>query len=108
MRSGFKLAAALSMVATLSPAWATWNGTASGTILALEATQSENFALRVYINAAGNMCYGGTNWAYLNESDSNYKATFALLMLAKAQNLNVTLYLTTVGSYCRIGHITVS
>jgi|SRR6185369_14206433 hypothetical protein len=94
--------------AALNPAWATWNGTASGTIQALEVTHSENFALRVYINGAGNMCYGGTNWAYLNESDSNYKSTFALLMLAKAQGLTVTLYLTTVGQYCRIGHVTVS
>ena len=50
-------------------------------------------------------CSGGSNWAYLNETDSNYRVYVSALLAAKALGSNVTLYTTNNGIYCQIGYV---
>ena len=50
-----------------------WDGVASGKIYAVEITGGNNYNLRVFVTGVTNMCGSGSNWAFLNESDSNYK-----------------------------------
>lgn len=51
------------------------------------------------------MCTGGSDWAYLNETDSNYKVYVAALLLAKAQNTSVTVFSNLEYGQCHIGYI---
>jgi len=54
------------------------------------------------------MCSGGDKWAYLNETDSNYKVYVSVLLAAKAQRSKVKLYTTNVNvTRCNIGYIAV-
>lgn len=95
------------MLIASEPALA-WDGVVAGTIHALDVTQGENYGFRVYLNGVGSNCTGGANWSYINESDSNYKTFVAVLMMAKAQEAQVTIYTNLQNGYCRIGYITLS
>jgi len=93
-----------SMVAT-PMAYATDN--AVGTIATMDVTAGSNYALRVSLTGGATMCTGGPSWAYLNDTDSNYKVYAAALMLAKAQGTRVTVYSLLENGYCHIVFITV-
>lgn len=82
-----------------------WDGAVGGKVVAFEITHGANYGFRVYLNAGVAMCPGGPTWAFLNETDSNYKVYVANLMLAKAQGSQVTVYSNLEGAYCRIGHL---
>ena len=84
-----------------------WDGAASGKVTTFEVTNGGNYAFRVYLDPTVSMCAGGPNWAYLNDTDSNYKAYVANLMMAKALGGTVTIYSMRVGPYCNIGHMIV-
>jgi hypothetical protein len=84
-----------------------WDGTVSGAVYAVEITGGNNFGFRVFISGVTNMCGSGSNWAYLNESDSNYKTYVAAILAAKAQGSPVTVFSTLEGGYCHIGYISV-
>jgi len=87
------------------PAWA-WDGAPSGKITSIDVTAGTNYAFRVYLNGgAVALCTNGTSFAYLNEADSNYKVYVASLLMAKAQNSTVTLFVNTEGGFCHIGYI---
>jgi hypothetical protein len=55
-----------------------------------------------------NLCNGGQSWAYLNDSDGNYKVYVASLMQAKALGSRVTIYSTLKNGFCHIGYISIS
>lgn len=84
-----------------------WDGVATGTISTFQVTQGGNYGFRVTLNNMANMCTGGPGWAYLNDTDSNYKTYVAAILYAKAQGSNVTVYSTLEGIYCHIGYISV-
>lgn len=91
-----------------SPVALAWDGAVAGKIVGVEVASGQNFGFRVSLGGVSSMCAGGPSWAYLNEADSNYKTFVAVLLLAKVQDSNLTIYTTRVGSYCQIGYITVS
>lgn len=82
-----------------------WDGVASGKITSLEVTDNANYGLRVTITPVGNMCPGGPTWAYLSEGDSNYRAYLAVLIAARINESNVTVYSQSINGKCHIGHI---
>jgi hypothetical protein len=84
-----------------------WDGVVSGTVYAVEITGGNNYGFRVFVSGVTNMCGTGSNWAYLNESDSNYKTYVAAILAAKAQASPVALYTTVVSGYCQIGYISI-
>jgi hypothetical protein len=92
------------MLSGMQPAMA-WDGYVTGTVVALEITGGNNFAFRVHLAGATNICGNGMTWGYLNETDSNYKVYVAGILAAKAQGTAVSLYLTLENGYCHIGHI---
>lgn len=87
-----------------SPSFA-WDGAVAGTIAQIDIADGTNFGFRVTLSSGPVMCTGGATWAYLNDSDSNYKAFIATLLLAKAAGRQVTVYTTNSGAYCHIGYI---
>jgi hypothetical protein len=84
-----------------------WDGVASGNIYAVEITGGNNYGLRVFVTGVSNMCSGGSSWAYLNESDSNYKTYVAAILAAKAQGSPVVVYSTLENGYCHIGYVSI-
>ena len=76
----------------------------------LDVTAGTAYGLRVYLAGVSSaMCTGSsTNWAYLNNTDSNYSTYLAALLMAKATGARVTLYLTFAAGQCQIGYLTVS
>lgn len=89
-----------------SPAALAWDGIQTGNITRFDVTGGNNFGLRVILGGVTSMCNGSvTSWAYLNESDSNYKTYLAILLLAKAQSKKVSIYTTMESGYCHIGYM---
>ena len=82
-----------------------WDGIASGTITTIDITDANGFGFRVRVNGTSNMCGLGTDWAYLNEADSNYKVYVAALLSAKTAGMPVTVFTNVASSYCKIGYI---
>jgi len=89
------------------PSASAWDGVQTSTIASMDVTSGSNYGFRISLAGVTNMCIGGPGWAYLKDTDSNYKVYVAALMLAKAQGSRVTLYTTTEGSYCHIGYIAI-
>jgi hypothetical protein len=85
-----------------------WDGAVSGTIAQMDVTNGNNQGLRVYLAGTSTMCNGGASWAYLNDTDSNYKTYAAALLMAKAQGTTVHIYSNLEGGYCHIGYITLT
>lgn len=95
------------LVSACTPSWA-WDGVFAGKAQSVEVDAGTNYAFRVYLNPAPSaMCAGGPIWAFINETDSNYKVYVAALLAAKAQGSSVTVYSNAVGAFCRIGHLVV-
>ena|SRR5215469_9798521 len=85
-----------------------WSGSATGSVTRIDVTADGNYGVRVYL---GNqvMCGAGTpQWAYLNDSDSNFNVYVSALLAAKADGDTVILY-TDIDSSgnCHIGYISV-
>lgn len=100
------LAASVSLLLS-APALA-WDGAIAGQILQFDVTSGNNFGVRVTLKNSPLICTGGQTWAYINESDSNYKVYVAMLMMAKTQGSQVTLYTTQINGMCHIGYIVVA
>jgi len=99
-----KLLAILVLSLCCSPAWS-WDGAVTGRIGALEITHDSNYGFRVWLVNEPAMCGNQNAWAYLNESDSNYKTYVAALIAARQAGDTVTIYATRDASgYCKIGH----
>lgn len=84
-----------------------WDGIVDAAIKQIHVAPGSNFGLRIYLNGVASMCSGGPDWAYLNDTDSNYKTYAAALMMAKAQGFSVSVYSNRQGPYCQIGYVAV-
>ena len=84
-----------------------WDGAVEGVVSTMSVTGGSNYGLRIYLSGIPALCNGGPSWAFLNDTDSNYKTYAAALMLAKAQGNRVMVYSNLEGSYCHIGYIEV-
>lgn len=85
-----------------------WDGLATGKISSIEVTAGTNYGFRIFlIGAQQAFCMGGTSFAFLFESDSNYKVYVASLLLAKAQGSTVTIFSMNEAGFCHIGHVMV-
>lgn len=85
-----------------------WDGVVNGTIRELHVTGGNNYGVRVVLHGVEKPCTGaGAPWAYLNESDSNYKVYVAMLMMAKAKDSEILVHSNLVDGHCRIGYLTV-
>lgn len=94
--------------ALLAAQVAAWDGAVSGPIAAIDIAHGQNYGFRVGLAGGPTMCTGGATWAYLNESDSNYRTFVAALLLAKAQQSRVLIYSNLENGQCHIGYISVS
>lgn len=90
-----------------------WDGTPEGKIAAIDVTAGGNYGFRVYLQGYPSLCtkqadgQPGDTWAYINETDSNYKTYVSVLLAAKTAGTRVKLHTTnTTGSRCKIGYIT--
>ena len=90
--------AVISTVFMLCPSTYAWDGVATGAIRGFEITQGGNFAFRVILDSAGEMCGPGSvaGWAFINEADSNYKVYVANFMMARTLSKPVTIYMSRV------------
>lgn len=100
------IAALASLMLAASPVSA-WDGAVVGNISTLDVAAGSNYGFRVSLNGVANMCTGGPNWAFLNDTDSNYKTYVATFLLAKAQGNKVLVYSNLEGAYCHIGYISI-
>ena len=83
-----------------------WDGETGGQIQQIDVTEGPNYGFRVTLQGLPPLCSQGTYWAYINDTDSNYKVYVAVLLAAKASNSTVTLYTYNGGAGCRIGYMT--
>lgn len=98
----------LALAVMLSMPASAWDGTVSGQINQIDVTAAEGQALRVYIAGVSSMCGNSVSWAYLNESDSNYKVYVAAALAAKAAGDPVIIYTTRdAAGYCKLGYFVV-
>jgi hypothetical protein len=94
------------------PASATWDGVINGKITQIDTiTETNNFEFRVYLGVSPVCTTNATttrDFAYMNSSDPNYKATVANLMMAYSTGKNVTLYTMNDGGIgCHLHYATV-
>lgn len=124
--SKLSLAVSIFAVGLVVPATSSaWDGTTIGTISTIQVTRGDNFGFRVSLAGSPSMCSVASGnsdsharEAYLAENDSNYKVYVAMLMMAKASGMKVTIYTTSETftytdaggvvrpfTMCHIGHI---
>lgn len=74
-----------------------WDGFVSCNITRIDVTGANNYGFRVHTDAADllndtDTTHTPVKWAYINESDSNYKTYVAMLSLAFTMGYRVVLY----------------
>lgn len=90
---------------------AKWDGTTSGYIQSINVAGGENYGFRIKLTGYPKLCGGetGHDWAYLNESQSNYQTFVSVLLSAYMAGKKVTIYTNHESSsgsgYCRIGYV---
>jgi hypothetical protein len=90
---------------TFAPAWS-WDGAVQGRIAAIELSRGGNYDFRVFLEGSPAMCGNANQWAYINESDANYKAHVAVLVAAQQSAKSVLIYTFRDSSgYCKIGQM---
>lgn len=98
------LATALLTAAVISAPAHAYDGQVNGVPGLIEVTNGSNYGFRVSLGTV--MCTNGSGFAYLNEADSNYKTYVALVLMAKAQSLAITVFSNRDSSgYCHIEDI---
>ena len=73
----------------------------------IEIQSGENYGFRVYLEGSPAMCDAGTkDWAYINESHSNYNTFVSALLAAKMSQTEVIIYANIRdGGFCEISSI---
>ena|SRR5579884_2624779 len=90
------------LLAVVAPVASAWDGTQTIVPSLIDVTDGGNYGFRVW----GPTCGGVANFAYLNSADSNYSTYIAAILMAKAQGLQVTFYMTKDSNgFCHIGYI---
>ena len=116
LKKAFASLASIALAGMILPAhlaWA-WDGAGTGKIASIQMVvgQPGNFEMRIALDS-GNVCAGAValaqGWLYMNEADTNYKATAALLMTAFQTQQTVTLFGTLdQNKFCKLGHVVLS
>jgi hypothetical protein len=93
----------------MKPAMA-WGGEITGKISRIDVVADNNYAFRVYLVNQLPLCSSASTWAYINDTDRNYKVFVATLTAAKMANQTVTIYSNrdSATGYCHIGYISVT
>lgn len=86
---------------------AEWAGDEIGQVESIHITGGGNYDLRVVLKGQAKLCSTDTSWAFLNESDHNYSSYLSVLLSAQASGKKVQIYTNKVGSYCKIGYLTI-
>ncbi|MEZ0391230.1 MAG: hypothetical protein ACAH59_03375 [Pseudobdellovibrionaceae bacterium] len=97
------------MVSLVSATSFAWDGTHMGKKISMVEFSTSNYHLRLRLEGSPALCASTAIWAYLNETDENFKAISAAVLSAKALNQSINLYTTkdaTTG-YCKIGYFAV-
>jgi hypothetical protein len=82
-------------------AWS-WDGAKTMVPGTIEVTDGGNYGFRIW----GPSCGGVANFAYLQSTDSNYGTYVAVILMAKAQGLQLTFYTNKDSNgYCHIGYV---
>jgi len=88
-----------------------WDGATTGKIVEFDVTGGNNYGFRISLKGLPKLCGNQHNWAYINESDSNYKVYVSALMAAYTAGKTVTVYTKKESrsgkGYCHIGYIMV-
>lgn len=100
-----KLALPFAILFGIHAAVPAWDGTYTATISKISVTGGSNYGFRVYLSGVPSMCTNGPDWAYLLDTDSNYKTYVATILLAKAQGTTISINSTYDGQFCHIGYI---
>lgn len=107
-----KIILALLVALQANYAHAAWDGTVTGKIKEIHVTNGNNFGFRVVLEGSPKLCGNNSEWAYINESDSNYNTFISVLTAVKAAGQNVRLYTKQKDGdpdgYCQIGYIVVT
>jgi len=84
-----------------------WDGIVDGKIHIISVAPGENYGFRVILDNTPALCGNSHNWAYLNESASNYDAFVSVLLAAKMGDKNVKVYSNQQPGtgYCEIGYV---
>lgn len=99
---------ALAALIIPQPAFA-WDGVKTGRVTQLDVTGGNNFGVRIIIEGVDEMCGpGSANFAYLNDTASNYQIYVSALLAARSTGARVTIYttatMTPFGKFCEIGY----
>ena len=109
MKSLFKILTALFFLVFSSQTFAAWDGSATGTISRIEVTDGNNYGFRILLDGNPKLCGNEHNWAYINESDSNYNTFVSVLIAAKAGKQRVRVFTKrkdgAADGYCHIGYV---
>lgn len=96
----------LTVICTFSAQSFAWDGQVTGVIQNIDVTAGENFGFRIALKDAPKLCGNNNTWAFLFESDSNYKTFVSVLLAAKLAERSVVIYTNQDASgYCHIGYI---
>lgn len=80
-----------------------YDGVVTGQIQSLATAPGGGYGFRVALAGSPALCGNAFTWAYLLDTDTNYKVQAALLLFTKSQGVPVTLYTYRDGStYCQI------
>ena len=83
-----------------------WDGSVEGRIDVFEVTGGNSYDFRVWLSNGPPMCGNQTRFAYLNETDANYKTYVAVLLSAHRAQTLVRIHTTRDSSgNCKIGHV---
>jgi hypothetical protein len=108
MKNMTKLLIALSLLASFN-VLAVWDGSVTGKVSQIHVTGGNNYGFRITIEGQNSLCGNDNDWAYVNESDSNYKTYVSVLTAAKAAGQTVRILTTRqngdANGYCHIGYV---
>jgi len=101
-----KLFAALAAL-SFATAVLAYDGQVTGKIFKMDAAADATQTFRVTFAGSPILCTGGTTYAYLSESDPNWKSFISTLQLAFVTNKTVNLYTWKVAGVCHIAYVEV-
>ena len=98
-----------SLLLSLS-AWVNaWDGNVTGTVhqVHIVPLEENDRSLRIVMEGNPKMCGTNTDWAYLDESNSNYQVVVSALLAAKMSGSEISIYSNKnpAGDHCEIGYV---
>ncbi|MBW3532996.1 MULTISPECIES: hypothetical protein [Shewanella] len=89
-----------------------WDGMVYGKVKAIHVTGHNNYDFRIELEDSPKLCGNEHQWAYVNQSDSNYQTYSSVLIAANLAGKNITIYTNqekvSGNNYCHIGYVVLS